>query len=281
MSLQQLTRMQQPCEPWELIVVNNASTDETERVLDTFVDRLPLRRVFEPAPGLSHARNAAVRQASGDYVIWTDDDVLVDAAWLIAYERAIKRWPEAAVLGGPVRPRFEGTPPPWLSANAQKIQAAFAARELGGEPFELTDDDRIPWGANFVVRMREQKQFSYDPALGRKRSGGALGEETAVIRAILKSGGVGRWVPDAVVEHWIPKGRQTISYLQSYYALVGKTYYRRSHYDAPMLWGGPPGIWLDAIQAELAYALAKLSGDPGRWLKPLVRASILRGAIKK
>src|SRR5687767_259622 len=94
-SLQQLTRMQQPCAPWEVIVVNNGSTDETELVLDAFVDRLPLRRVFEPAPGQSHARNAAVRQASGDYVIWTDDDVLVDAAWLIAYERAIKRWPEA------------------------------------------------------------------------------------------------------------------------------------------------------------------------------------------
>jgi len=221
-----------------------------------------------------------VLNATGDYVIWTDDDVLVDAGWLIAYERAFEQRPQAAIFGGPVRARFEGTPPRWLSATAPVLGAAFAERELGNEPFELADDERIPWGANFAVRMREQKQFPYDQSLGRNHVAGALGDETAVIRAVLRSGGTGWWVPDAVVEHWIPKKRQTIKYLRSYYALVGKTYYQWDPRRAPKLGGRPLSPRHQALLAEWAYRLARLGGSPQRWIKLLVRASILRGAIR-
>jgi len=279
-ALEQLTRIEQPRGAWEIIVVNNNSTDETERVVDAFVDRLPLRRVFEPAPGLSHARNTAVRYATGDFVVWTDDDALVGARWLVAYERAIERWPEAAVFGGPIRPRFEGTPPPWLSNTWGEAANAFAIRELGRDPFEL-DRDRIPYGPNFVVRMREQRQFPYDPKLGRKHGSGRLGEETAVIRSILASGGIGWWVPDAVVEHWIPKERQTVNYLRDYYTLLGQTYYHWDPFGTSTLWGRPRWLWRKTAQAEIAYTIARLSGNPHRWMKALVDASILWGAIRR
>ena len=139
-TLETLVRAKRPRAPWELIVVDNHCTDDTQRVLDRFAGPLPLRPVFEAEPGLSHARNAAIRHATGDYVVWTDDDVLVGEEWLCAYEAAVERWPEAAVFGGPVRARFEGTPPPWLSAIWPDVAAAFATRELGAEPFEGRDE---------------------------------------------------------------------------------------------------------------------------------------------
>src|SRR5688572_8969718 len=137
--LEQLACMRHPSGGWELVLVNNGSTDDTERVLDAFAGRLPLRRVFEPNPGLSHARNTAIKHATGDYIVWTDDDALVHADWLSAYEQAVERHPEAAIFGGPVRPRFEGTPPPWLSAGWEQISPAFATRDLGDESFEFGD----------------------------------------------------------------------------------------------------------------------------------------------
>jgi glycosyltransferase involved in cell wall biosynthesis len=283
-TLGRLTRLERPDAPWELIVVNNHSTDQTECVLDAFMSRLPLRRVFEAEAGLSHARNAAIRHATGDYLVWTDDDALVDKDWLCAYERAIKRWPDAAVFGGPVRPRFEGTPPVWLAATWREVPAAFAIRELGTDPVELDGKKKIPYGINFVVRMREQRQFSYDPNLGRKHGAGLLSEETEVIRAILTSGGTGWWVPDALVEHWIPKKRQSIRYLRSYYALAGRTDYRRHPPPpphTPMLWGRPRWLWRQAVQAELAYRLARLTGNPHHWQKKLVTASRLWGICSK
>jgi glycosyltransferase involved in cell wall biosynthesis len=277
--LGRLARVRHPSGGWELLVVNNNSTDDTERVLETFEGRLPLRRAFEPEQGLSHARNHAVKEARGDYVVWTDDDALVDEDWLAAYARAVERHTEAAVFGGPVRPRFEGTPPLWLSAAWQEIGPAFAARDLGAEPFELDDKSELPYGANYAVRMREQRLFPYDPALGRRLEGGSVGEETAVIRAILAGGGTGWWVPDASVEHWIPKERQTIKYLRGYYALQGKTFLKRD--GGATFLGRPLPLWCRILWAESAYALARLSGDPHRWLKPLVKASLLRGATRR
>lgn len=278
-TLERLTRIDQPDEPWELVVVNNSSTDHTAQVIDGFIGRLPLRPVLETSPGHSHARNTAVRHASGKYIVWTDDDALVDIGWLRAYQRAVKRWPDAAVFGGPVRPRFEGTPPAWLAATAHEheIQSAFAVRDIATEPVELNGSDRIPYGVNFAVRMREQRQFSYDPNLGRKHDAGSLGDETTLIRTIFSAGGTGWWVPDARVEHWIPRERQTIAYLRSYYTLRGRTHAAKQPTRAPRLLGRPRWVWRQAWQAEIAYRLARLSGNPHRWLKPLARASFLWG----
>jgi glycosyltransferase involved in cell wall biosynthesis len=279
--LERLTRVRQPPGGWEVLVVNNNSTDDTERVLEAFEGRLPLRRAFEPQQGLSHARNHAVGQARGDYVVWTDDDVLVDEGWLAAYARAVEQHPLAAFFGGPIRPRFEGTPPSWLSASWREVGDAFAARDLGSEPFELNVKSKLPYGANYVVRAQEQRRFLYDPALGRRLKGGAVGEETAVIRAILAAGGIGWWVPDASVEHLIPKERQTVRYLRDYYALQGRTFVKWDGDGGPMFRGRPLRLWGRIIWKELAYARARLSGDPQRWLKPLVAASLLRGSARR
>ena len=280
-TLKQLTRIERPTASWEIIVVNNNCTDETDSVLDRFAGQLPLRRVFEAEPGVSNARNTAIRHAAGEYIVWTDDDVLIDSDWLCAYERAVKRWPETAVFGGPVRPRFEGTPPSWLADIWQQVGEVFATRELGKEPLELDGADNVPYGPNFVVRRREQQQFLYDPDLGRKREAGVLGEETAVVEAIIAGGGRGRWVPDAIVEHWIPKQRQTVKYLRTYYTLLGKTHYLQNRDGTRRLRQHRSGLWCKAVQSEMVYYLARMSGNPHRWLKPLVEASILWGALKK
>jgi glycosyltransferase involved in cell wall biosynthesis len=279
--LERLTRLRHPACAWEVLVVNNNSTDDTDRVLEAFAGRLPLRRAFEPRQGLSHARNTVVRHAEGDYIVWTDDDALADAGWLAAYARAVERHPEAAVFGGPVRPRFEGTPPPWLAEAWREIGAAFAARDLGEEPFELDQTGELPYGANYVIRAREQRLHPYDPALGRSLKGGALGEETAVIRAVLASGVSGWWVPDASVEHWIAKERQTVRYLRSYYSLQGSTFHRWHADGGPTFRGRPLWLWRRILRTELAYTRARLTGDPHRWLKPLVEVSILRGSTRR
>ncbi len=92
---------------WELLVVNNRSTDDTDEVLKKYESALPLRRLFEPQQGLSHARNCAIAAAQGELLLWTDDDVLVDADWLGQLVRAANSHPTAAYFGGPIDPWFE------------------------------------------------------------------------------------------------------------------------------------------------------------------------------
>ena len=115
----------------ELLVVNNNSSDMTEQVIKSFSRSLPIRYLFEPKTGKSHACNCAVRNARGEYIIWTDDDVLVDPRWLASYAGAFVRYRDAVFFGGPIIPLFEGTPPPWLLKILPQIPSAFGMRDFG------------------------------------------------------------------------------------------------------------------------------------------------------
>ena len=80
---------------WEVLVVNNNSPDATDEVIMAYQGLLPLHRLFESEVGLSKARNAAARTVTGELVLFTDDDVMIDPNWLTAYLEAIERWPDA------------------------------------------------------------------------------------------------------------------------------------------------------------------------------------------
>ena len=187
-TLEGFTRLEAPTDAsWELVVVNNNCTDRTDAVIRAFEGRLPVRRVFEPKPGLSHARNRGVSEATGDYILWTDDDVTVCREWLIEYVNAFRRWPAAAIFGGPIQPWFDGTPPAWLLEIYPTVAGVYAARDFGPEPVSLSAHV-IPWGANYAVRAVEQARHPYDPDLGY-RPGRMIGwEETEVIQALLADG---------------------------------------------------------------------------------------------
>jgi glycosyltransferase involved in cell wall biosynthesis len=200
---------------FEIVVINNNCTDVTDQIPEEFAARLPILLHHEKRAGLSHARNKAIDVASGEYIIWIDDDVTVRADWLIAYEQAFIRWPEVSLFGGAIIPRFEGKPPTWLRWMLPWVSTAFSTRNFAEGPID--PGGALPFGANFAVRTREQRRFGYDTRLGR-RPGNALigGEEADVILAILEAGGTGRWVR-AAVDHWIPRSRRNFSYLLAFY----------------------------------------------------------------
>ena len=270
---------------WELLVVNNNCTDDTDAVLAGFMGALPLRALKETRQGLSWARNHAIEAARGDYVIWTDDDVILDSGWLNAYVTAITAWPNAAVFGGPIRPRFEGEPPLWLiDAMAEKVvRDAYALRDFGKEPVMLdVAKAKIPYGANFAVRMKEQKIFRYDPRLSLCGNNHIRGDETDVLTKILKSGSIGRWVPDALVDHVIPKDRQTVSYIRDYYVGSGRSAVRRSP-DQGFSWFlcVPKWLWRAAVAltAQIRYLIKRIYSPPQVWCKELKNSSVLWGKL--
>src|SRR5262245_59094613 len=75
----------------EVIVVDNNCLDATLEVIDRFAGSLPIRRVAETTQGLSHARNRALAETQGDWIVFTDDDVLLDKGWLHAYQQAFEQ----------------------------------------------------------------------------------------------------------------------------------------------------------------------------------------------
>jgi glycosyltransferase involved in cell wall biosynthesis len=212
-----------PSLTWELIVVDNGSTDDTPAVIESFKTNLPVRRLFQPKPGKSNAQNFGVPAAAGEYFIWIDDDVRVEPNWLVAYLAAFKRWPDAAVFSGKITPVLQPPTPEWFRDSMGDLHFLLATRDFGPEPIPLASKRGImPFGANWAVRAAEQRQHPYDVALGVAPGRRRGGEETAVVEAILADNGSGWWVPEAEVKHIIPPSRQTTEYICYYYEGMGE-----------------------------------------------------------
>jgi len=269
-----------PSLSWEVLVVDNSSADETPRVIANASDALLVRAVDERQIGLSHARNAAIREARGDYIVWIDDDVLVDAQWLRAYHDAFRARPEIAFFGGPIVPTFEGSPPAWLRLALPRVDNAYAARDLGAAPVALTRDT-LPFGANFAVRSDVQRRYPFDPALGRRGTALSAGEEWAVLEAMLAGGESGQWVPGARVEHVISAERQSVRYLRRYYVENGMSLaLTRRAPGERVLFGRPRWAWREAVLQELAYRVRRAYAPADVWSVHLRRASLAWGLLR-
>lgn len=279
-TLTQMTRLRVPPGiEWELIIVNNNCTDATDDVIESFSRQLPIRRLFEQEPGLSNARNHAIRHATGEYILWTDDDVLVDEEWLAAYCEAFSRFPDAAFFGGPIEPWFEEESPSWLAQVLPFVGSAYALRALGDQPCPFSMDV-VPYGANFVVRKKEQVMYSYDNALGVRPDSNMGGEEVALIWAMLDAGLAGWWVPQARVRHYIPRSRQTIRYLRRYFFGLGQWEARAMRSESNRKVFGIPG-WLlrEAACNEAKYHYSRLLSKPESWIMPLIESSRTWGVL--
>jgi glycosyltransferase involved in cell wall biosynthesis len=263
-----MTQLHPPSGGWELLVVNNNSTDQTAAVIASFEERLPIRGVLEVQAGLSHARNRAVQEAAGEYLLFTDDDVLVDPEWLVAYDAAFRAHPDAAQFGGPVEPWFEGTPPEWLTQVFDQVGPAYAAVNHGPSAIPL-DDAHLVFGANIAARMSVLPKYKFDPSLGRTGTNMLSGEETTVFAAMRRDGLAGWWVPGARVRHFVPRERQTLRYLRRWHYGVG--WYQgmapaeedRALFDVP-LW-----VWRQIVEYGARYCVDRVIGSPRAWVRDM------------
>ena len=123
---------------WEIVLVNNNSTDKTAAECERFVkDYKPenYRYFVEKQQGLSFARNRGIAEAKGEWLVFLDDDAMVEPDYIANLQRNIETHPEAKAFGGPIEPFFEGEAPKWLSPWTMIYVSAI---DLGNEvvPFK-------------------------------------------------------------------------------------------------------------------------------------------------
>jgi glycosyltransferase involved in cell wall biosynthesis len=268
---------------WELVVVDNGSVDHTRDVVESFADRLMVRYLREPQRGHAHASNCAVDAARGAYIIWTDDDVVVDPFWLAAYVEAFRQCPEAAVFGGPIIPKYAPPVPAWIVQNEALLGGAFGARDF--DELNLSgaaNPQELPYGANFAVRSEEQRAFRYNTNLGHRPGQRRLGEETDVMLRILQSGATGRTVPQARVQHCIRPDMQTIAFVAARAASWGESrpvIEGAKHADTRWF-GAPRWLWRRLVGEWVRYQIHRWISPAPVWVRHLVKYSEALGAIR-
>ena len=203
---------------WEVIIVDNNSSDNTREVVLERVDSfpVPLRYIMEKEQGRSAALNAGIRTAKGEILAITDDDVRVDSQWLLNAERALTRL-NCDYLGGKALPIWGGELPEWLPNRGGKHWGVIALLDYGPEPLEF-GEQQVPLGVNTVFK-REcfERAGLWDNSIGRK-AGTLLGQEVREWSQRARAAGLrGYYSPDLIVHHVIPGDRLTKKYFRKWF----------------------------------------------------------------
>jgi glucosyl-dolichyl phosphate glucuronosyltransferase len=228
---------------WEILIVDNNCTDATQAVIAKHRGALPIVSLIETKQGQSHARNCATDAATGDVIVWTDDDVQPDADWLVNYAAAFDRHPDAAFFGGLIEPWYEIPPPAWIEQHRRDFEGMLVIRNLGNSERRFDAGDpphrlaETPFGANMAIRTDWQRRFKYDPFLGKVKNSNVTADETDLFRRIREADGTGVWVPNAAIKHFVTAQRMTAKYVWDYHVGQGQTLVRTKAYVLP--WNTP------------------------------------------
>ena len=193
---------------WDVLVVNNNSSDQTEAVVRDICLRYPgrFRYLFEPQQGKSYALNTGIREARGNILAFVDDDVIVEPEWLqnLTFVLQDGQW---AGSGGRILPEPGFVPPDWLALEGplSLIGALCAYCNLGDKSCEFTDP---PYGANMAFRKEMFCKHGYFRTdLGPRPNSEMRSEDTEFGRRLMTAGERLCYVPSAIVYHEIHERR--------------------------------------------------------------------------
>lgn len=248
---------------WELLVINNNCTDDTDQVVGQYLHRLPIKLCHEQRPGLSNARNHAIEQARGEFILWTDDDVLVDPNWLMEILKTFDDY-KADLLFGKVLPWWETAPPRWFSPYSKNILVLV---DLGSELEVLRDAWKCGAGVNCAFRreaLLRLGSFRADLGVCQDRGGG---EDIDMYRRAYAAGLRVVYTPAALVRHYIPAVRCRKNYHRRRAWVDSPNYLRVLRGDAqnvPKLLGIPRYFFRRNLGFVREFLFGLLTGDSGR-----------------
>lgn len=224
-TLQSLTTQSLDRELWELVVVDNNSKDNTQELFKQFLKEHPkvknMRIVFEGSQGLSHARNRGIRESTGKYIAFMDDDEEANPEFVESYLNFFKTHPEAAAAGGEMIALYEYETPKWLSPYVE--QALSSTIDLGDRVKPLKKG-RYPIGGNMAFRRSSFEKYGvFNPDLGRTGEKLLGGEEKDLFNRVREGGGEIYWTPDPKILHIIPESRLTKGHLVELSKMIGQS----------------------------------------------------------
>jgi glycosyltransferase involved in cell wall biosynthesis len=222
--LESIVSQNYPHEAYEIILINNHSTDGTERVCQQFGRLHPdvrFRYFVEMQQGLSYARNRGIAESHGDLLLYVDDDATLFPGYLQAYSQFFQTHPDTLAAGGPIIPFYEGTPPAWLTHFTKELLTGYLYR---GDKTGFFTHGKYPGGGNACYRKIVFKQFGlFNVELGRKGKNLIGAEEKDFFSRLLAAGNKIGYVPQAGIYHHIPPEKLTREHLIRLSYSIGKS----------------------------------------------------------
>jgi glycosyltransferase involved in cell wall biosynthesis len=214
---------------WEVLVVDNNSTDDTAEVVRAYQanwphENCPLNYCFEPQQGAGFARRRAFLEAKGTLVGFLDDDNIPAPDWVTAAYAFALEHPQAGAYGSRIRGDFEITPP----ENFHRLTPFLAITERGSQPLRYEPQQKVlPPSAGLVVRKQAWLE-SVPPHLvltGRTSGTWLTGEDLEMLAHIQADGWEIWYNPAMNIDHKIPRWRLEREYLIPFFRGIGLSRY--------------------------------------------------------
>jgi glycosyltransferase involved in cell wall biosynthesis len=261
-TLKHLSKLDYDSANWELIVVDNCSTDGSGDIVQTlwasFSSPVVISIVSEPKPGLSHARWAGVNAAQGEFIVFCDDDNWLNSDYLRVAEETLKKVGLRSVVGGASIPAFEEgvVAPSFFYTNAMRYAVGSQTNDFE----DVTETKGYIYGAGMVIPKSafvELKQVGFKQnLLGRTGKQLTSGEEVEFCLALVLTGWRIYSQPNLTFRHFIPKTRLTLEYLNSVNDLQKEAdlVNNRYRYLCEFKFKGPGGRWKLFAKSVIAFA---------------------------
>jgi len=208
--------------PFEIIIVDNNSQDDTADVVRSITDPR-VRYVLEREQGNAHARNRGVVEATADVIAFIDDDVTVASDWLTSLKQALDSRPDLSFVGGKVLPQWDGPPPSWLTPEHW---APLAVLDYG--PDELIIAGNSPRGlltANIAFRRSVFDEVgTFSPHLQRVKNFIGSMEDTEFLMRVCRRGKQGMYLPSMIASAPVDVERLSKSYHRRWHTGHGHFY---------------------------------------------------------
>jgi glycosyltransferase involved in cell wall biosynthesis len=211
--------------PFEIVVVDNNSQDDTAAVVRSLMDAHPgrVRYVVEREQGNAHARNCGVKSATAGVIAFIDDDVTVESNWLTSLKQALDAREDLSFVGGKVLPQWNGPPPSWLTPEHW---APLALLDYG--PDELIISGKSPRGlltANVAFRRTVFDEVgTFSPHLQRVKNFIGSMEDTEFLMRVCRSGKKGLYLPGMIARAPVDVERLSKSYHRRWHTGHGHFY---------------------------------------------------------
>jgi len=244
---------------FEIIVVDNNSTDHTREVIESFMKRLPINYLFEERLGKSRALNKALNEVPlGRIVVFTDDDVVVEKNWLSAIVESCKRWPDYSVFGGRILPIWPNDEiPSWAISKWIQIRG-FNRHDLGDSDCQYKENWK-PNGANFWARkdiFRGGRCFN--EAIGPRGRGGTLLDDVDFYSKLTDDGYEFVYSPGATVGHHVRTDMLTPAGVRRRASLMGRDSARIAGKWRPGLFQRHRIVWYSIRFGQLTISWLRL-----------------------
>jgi glycosyltransferase involved in cell wall biosynthesis len=210
-SLTAFCALRPPRGNWRLVVVDNASSDDTKSIVGSFMGSLPITYMHEARPGKNAALNTGLAKLSGDLVVLTDDDVVPRPDWLVELRALADAEPDFTVFGGAILPEWEAEPEQWI-LDWVNLSIAYAVLDL--TMAEGPTEPGAIFGPNMAVRRAVfDAGYRFDEDVGPRGAAYAMGGESAFVRRLVADGHRCWHTRRAVVHHIIRRDQLTAAWI--------------------------------------------------------------------